>query len=140
MKYNHSKMANPTMPHADTQGKEASTTDKQKEIVWNTQVMQMEIPHSNSSLEEEPIEESNYPQFMEEETEAIDIGELDIPGLEKACTTNNFDNIPAGQLKNLEEVLSRAQQQKSLGIQTAGPWDGRFIDKDIKKRGRKTDL
>lgn len=100
----------------------------------------MEIPHSNASLEDELIEESNYPQFMEEETEAIDIGELDIPSLEKACTTNNFDNIPAGQLKNLEEVLSRVQRQKSLGIQTGGPWDGRFIAKDIKKRGRKTNL
>lgn len=77
---------------------------------------------------------------MEEETEAIDIGDLDLQGLEKACTTNNFDNIPAGQLKNLEEVLSQAQRQKSLGIQTGGPWDGRFIAKDIKKRGRKTDL
>lgn len=77
---------------------------------------------------------------MEEETEAIYIRELDIPGLEKACTTNNFDNIPAGQLKNLEEVLSRAQRKKYLGIQTRGPWDGRFIAKDIKKKGRKTNL
>lgn len=47
---------------------------------------------------------------MEEETETIDIGDLDLPGLEKACTTNNFDNIPVGQLKNLEEVLSRAER------------------------------
>ena len=77
---------------------------------------------------------------MEEETEAIDIGELDIQGLELACTTNNFDNIPHGQLENLKEVLSRTQRHKSLGIQTGGPWDGRFITKDIKKRGRKTDL
>lgn len=49
------------MPQADTQGKEASTSDKQKEILWNTQVMHTEIPHSNASLEEEPMEESNYP-------------------------------------------------------------------------------
>ena len=65
---------------------------------------------------------------------------MDIPSLEKACTTNNFDDIPMGQLENPEHVLSRAQRQKSLGIQTRGPWDGRFIAKDIKKRGRKTDL
>lgn len=97
MNNNHSKLANPTIPHADTQGKEASTSDKQKEIIWNTQVMQM--PHLNSSLEEEPNEESNYPQFMEEERESIDIGELDIPGLEKACITNNFDNIPGDNLR-----------------------------------------
>lgn len=140
MNDDHSKMGNPTMPQADTQDKEASTSDKQKEILWNTQVMQLEIPHSSANLEEEPMEESNYSQFLEKETEAIDIGDLDLRGLEKACTKNNFDNILAGQLKNLEEVLSQAQRQKSLGIQTGGPWYGRFIAKDIKKRGRKTVL
>jgi len=98
-------MVNPTIPQAVTKGKEA--LDKQKEIVWNTQAMPMEIPHSIVSLEEEPMEDSNYTQFMEEETEVIHIGDLDLPGLENACTTNNLDNIPTGQLKNLEEVLSR---------------------------------
>jgi len=70
---------------------------------------------------------------MEEETEIIDIGDLDLPSLEKAYTTNNFDNIPTGQLKNLEEVLSQVQRQKYLGIKIGGPWNGRFIAKDIKK-------
>lgn len=116
MRDDHSKKGKPTMSQADTQGKEASTSDKQKEILWNTQAMQLEIPNPNASLEEEPMEELDYSQFMEEEIETIDIGDLDLPGLEKACTTNNFDNIRAGQLKNLEEVLSRAQRQKSLGI------------------------
>ena len=77
---------------------------------------------------------------MEEEPKSIDIGELDILGLEQACRTIFFDKIPDRQLENLEEVLSRAQRQKSLGIQTGSPWDGRFITKDIKKRGRKIDL
>ena len=102
--------------------------------------MQLETPHLTANIEEESMEESNYSQFMEEETEAINIGDLDLPGLEKACTTNNFDNFPTGQLKNLEEVLSRAQRQKYLGMQTGGPWDGRLIAKDILKRGRKTIL
>ena len=100
----------------------------------------MEIPQTTVIQEEEPIEDSDHPQFMEEEMENIDIGDLDITGLETACTTNNFDNIPAGQLRNLEEVLSRAQRKKDFGIQTRGRWDGRLMAKELKKSGRKTNL
>lgn len=134
------KKGGSTLSPTDTHGKEASTSDKQKDILWSTQGKQLEIPTAAIGTEEEPIEEQDYSQFMDEETDTIDIGDLDLPSLEKAFTTNNFDNIPAGQLKNLEEVLSRAQRQKSLGIQTGSPWDRRLIAKDIKKRGRKTIL
>lgn len=34
----------------------------------------------------------------------------------------------------------KAQHNKSLGIQAGSPWDGKKILKEIKKRGRKTDL
>ena len=77
---------------------------------------------------------------MEEEPERIDIRDLDIRGLEQACKTKNYDKIPERQLENLEVILSRAQRQKSLGIQTRGLWDGKSIIKDNKKRGRKMDL
>lgn len=140
MNDDHSKGGKPTMSQADTEGKEASTSDKQKEILWSAQAMQLENPNRDARSEEEPMEEKDYSEFMEEETETFDTGDLDLPTLEKACTTNNFDNIPAGQLKNLEEVLSRAQRQKYFDMQTGGPWDGRFTAKDIKKRGRKTIL
>lgn len=78
--------------------------------------MDVDKSNSNTRSEEEEYEEFNDTQIMEEETKAIDIGELDIPGLEQACTTNNFENIPDRQLENLEAVLHRAQRQKSLCI------------------------
>lgn len=78
--------------------------------------MQLEIPNPDACSEEEPMKEQDYSQFMEEETETIDIRDLDLPYLEKACNKNNFDNIPTRQLKNLEEILSRAQRKKTFGI------------------------
>jgi len=53
---------------------------------------------------------------MEEDTESIDIGELDILDLEQACKTGNFDKIPDRQVDNLVEVLNRAQKNYSLGV------------------------
>jgi len=77
---------------------------------------------------------------MDEDTEAIDIGELDILGLELACKTGNFDKIPDTQVDNLVAVLNNAQKKYSLGVQIGSQWDGKFITKDSKKRGRKTTL
>lgn len=71
---------------------------------------------------------------MEEEYESIDIGDLDILGLEQACKTNNYGNIPERQLENLEVILSRAQQQRTISIQPGSQWDGRNLTKDNKKR------
>jgi len=51
-----------------------------------------------------------------------------------------YDKIPGKQLENLEAILSIAQRQKSLGIQTGSSWDGKNISKEFKKRGRKTDF
>jgi len=39
---------------------------------------------------------------MEEELESIDIGDLDILGLEQDCKTKSYDKIPKRQLDNLE--------------------------------------
>lgn len=77
---------------------------------------------------------------MEEEPESIDIGDLFILGLEQYCKTNNYDNILERKLENLEIILSRAQQQRTIGIQPGSQWDGRNLTKDNKKRGRKMDL
>jgi len=43
-------------------------------------------------------------------------------------------------VENLVEVLNKAWTKYSLGVQTGSPWDGKFITKDNKKRGRKTTL
>jgi len=77
---------------------------------------------------------------MKDEPESFNIGDLDILGLEQACKKNEHDKIPEQQLENLEVILSRAQKQRSLGVQTGSQWDGRNIFKDNKKRERKTNL
>ena len=62
--------------------------------------------------------EQEIVQHMEEEPESFDIGDLDILGLEQACKKKEYDKIPERQLENLEVILSRAQKQRSLGVQT----------------------
>ena len=75
----------------------------------------------------------------EKEPEIIDMGELDIFDLEKACKKKEYDKITARQIDSLEVVLVRAQQhRRSLGIQLGSQWDGKKILKESKKRGRKT--
>ena len=79
--------------------------------------------------------------LMEEESEMVDIGDLDIFTLEQACKKREYYQISEKQIEKLTVALTRAQQhQKSLGIQQGGPWDGKKLFKDSKKRGRKTDL
>lgn len=60
--------------------------------------------------------ESSQQSHMEEEPESFDLGDLDILNLEQACK-KEFDKIPDRQLENLEVVLSRVHQQRTLGIQ-----------------------
>ena len=93
------------------------------------------------SVHQQPRKEDQaQPTHMEEEPESIDLGDLDILGLETACRQKDFSTIPPRQLESLEVVLARAQQHKCLGIQAGSPWDGKRIMKESKKRGRRTDL
>jgi len=103
---------------------------------------EMDIDGTNPNREDEKESDGSYqePQIMEEDMESIDIGELDILGLEQACKTGNFDKIPDRQVDNLVAVLNKAQKKYSLGVQIGSQWDGKFITKDSKKRGRKTTL
>lgn len=66
---------------------------------------------TNSMLESSPQ------SHMEEEPQSFDVGYLDIFSLEPACRKKEFDKIPDRQLQNLEVVLSRVHQQRTLGIQ-----------------------
>lgn len=102
--------------------------------------MDVEYPGSNEKSVKERADTSQEPQNMEEDPEPLDIGELDILGLEKACKTGSFEKILERQVDNLVEVLNRAQKKYSLGVQIGSPWDDKFITKDNKKRGRKTTL
>ena len=89
---------------------------KHKSPEWYPQGMEEDIREPNSRIVSEINEEKNDSQFMEEDPENKDIGELDIQGLEQACNAKNFDKIPDQQVEDLEEILSRAHKQKSLGI------------------------
>lgn len=82
--------------------------------------MEVDNMQSDSRTTVETTEELNESQHMEEEPKSIDIGGLDILGLKQACKTKYLDKILDQQLENLEEILSRAQRKKSLGIQTRG--------------------
>lgn len=122
-------MFNKKTPHTQT-----------KLPAWTFQGMEVDNPAPSSKAVEETAEDNQEPQLMEEDPENIDIGELDILGLEQACKSRKFDKIPDWQVDNLVEVLNRAQKKYSLGVQIGSQWDGKFITKDNKKRGRKTTL
>ena len=92
------------------------------------------------SLQDHPEAGSSQVQLMDEEPESIDLGGLDLLELERACRRKEFDKIQAHQLETLEVIIERYFQQKELGIQPGSKWDGNTIQKDSKKRGRKTDL
>lgn len=73
--------------------------------------MEVDNPELSTKAMGETAKEYQEPQPMEEESENIDIGELDILGLEKACKTRNFDQIPNRRVENLVEVLNRAKKK-----------------------------
>lgn len=63
----------------------------------------MDIDGTDPNTENEKESDGYHqePQIMEEDTESIYIGELDILGLEQACKTGNFDKIPDRQVDNM---------------------------------------
>lgn len=83
---------------------------------WISQSMEMDSEENALKDAIGSAEERNETKNMEEEPESIDLGDLDIIGLEQVCKTKSYDKIPEGQLDNLEIILSRAQRQRSLGI------------------------
>jgi len=88
-----------------------------KNLAWGFLEMEVDIPAPSSKTVEVTSKDYQEPELMEEDPENINIGELDILGLEKACKTGNFDKIPDRQVDNLVEVLTRAQKKHSLGVQ-----------------------
>lgn len=105
-----------------------------------TKAMEMEEPPNQSWQLALISEERNQVQHMEEEPKSVDLNGLDIFELEQTYRKKEYDKIQEHQLSTLETILSRAYQQKKLGIQPECHWDGSLIPKDSKKRGRKTDV
>lgn len=111
-----------------------------KNMSKQSEKMDMEYSQPSGKALTETEDFLQSPQVMDEDLEPLDFGELDILGLEQACRTRNFEKIREEQVDNLVAVLSKAQKKYSLGVQIGSPWDGKFITKDSKKRGRKTTL
>ena len=58
---------------------------------------------------------------MDEEMGYIEIGDMDMVGLENACENNNPQNIAPKQIKLLKDILHTAKANNKLGIITANP-------------------
>ena len=72
---------------------------------------------------------------MEEDYEGLELGELEIIGLEDACKSKDFNKIKPHQIEKLAKVLSKAQKQSKLGVQLGSHWDSRKVAKEYRKRG-----
>jgi hypothetical protein len=53
---------------------------------------------------------------MSEEGEDLDLGELDLLGLEEACRKKDHQSIPTNQVHLLKEALMKARADQKLGV------------------------
>jgi hypothetical protein len=70
----------------------------------------------------------------------IDLGDLDLLGIEDACKKHAFHTMTPKQIHLLKEFLNKSKLHDRLGIQNNPPTSLKKVVKDLKKRGRKTDL
>ena len=77
---------------------------------------------------------------MDEEMGDIELGELDLAGLENACENHNLQNIAPKQIQMLTDILYTAKANNKLGIITANPKDINKGTKESKKQGRRKSL
>ena len=77
---------------------------------------------------------------MDEEMGDIELGDLDLAGLEDACENNTFQDISPKQIKMVTEIIHTAKSNKKLGIVTTTPKETKKGTKESKKRGRKIAL
>lgn len=128
---------NKKQPEAIPKTSAHSAPSSSKKALTSKQTMKTKTPSRNSMqkrtaqdmvvdstqmqlmIEDDTETEQETVQHMEVEPESFNIGDLDILGLEQACKKKEYDKIPERRLENLEVILSRAQKQRSLGIQTS---------------------
>ena len=101
--------------------------------------MDLDENSTNPILGSKESQESPQSTLMEEDSEGLDLGDLDLIGLEDACKKKEFDKILPHQIESLEVLLSKGHQHKKLGIQPGSHWDSLKVLKESKKRGRKPD-
>lgn len=112
-------------PQKHKQSIDLTTSSPSMIPIWKSQGMEVDNVRQETTVSIETAEEISEARHMEEEPKGIDIGDLDVLGLEQACKKKEYDKIPERQLENLEGNLSRAQQQRTLGIQPGSQWDGK---------------
>lgn len=129
-----------------SQKEKASTTSpstnpftETKLLTWHPEIMEVDDPKSRPIASDEENLSSSQLNPMEEDSEGLELGELDIIGLEDACKSKDFDKIKPHQIDKLVKVLPKAQQQTKLGIQLGSHWDSLKVAKESRKRGRKPD-
>ena len=71
---------------------------------------------------------------MDEEMEEIEIGGMDLLGLEDACTIKAFISILPTQIQILKESLAKEKSQNKLGFQSTPQKDNKNTKETIKKR------
>ena len=88
----------------ETSGQTGKMTQKQsnlqpqsKSISWQSQGMEVEYTEPNDKSSNERADTSQEPQIIEEDPKPLDIGELDILGLEQACKRGNFEKYQIGK-------------------------------------------
>ena len=96
----------------------------------------MEAVHTQTSL----LSTQYAYILMDEEMGDIELGDLDLVGLEDACKNNTFQDIAPKQIQMLTDILHNAKANKKLSIVTTTPKETKKGTKKSKKRGRKTAL
>ena len=71
--------------------------------------MDIDDPKASPKAYLEDIPDNSQSNFMEEDSEGLDLGELDILGLEDACRKKDYDKINPIQIHKLKMALSKAQ-------------------------------
>ena len=87
-----------------------------------------------SELENNNTDES-IGQESKEEVKDMDLGELDLEGIEKACTKKYKGYIPQQEVSLLNEAIFKSRSSNLLGISSGSHKETK---KKAKEHGRKT--
>ena len=88
--------------------------------------------------EAEAMDVSLQTDFLEE-SEEMDIGDLDLEGIEKACSDKALGYVPQEQVSLLKEAILKAKFSNSLGIHSSSFKETKKYGEDSgKKPGRKS--
>jgi hypothetical protein len=78
--------------------------------------------------------------LMDVEMSDLDLGDLDLHGMEDAFQRHTLNSISTKKIQLLKEALHKSRDRDKLGIQNIQQKELKRAVKDIKKHGCKTDL